>query len=103
MSYVNYACRTQQQRAQDLVRRGVVCCCEACADPAVDILRRRSFELDQGLIAYAKTQIRTIGNGVPPSLSPHIPKSPAEALKFAQELVELLEKQGIEGIELCKT
>lgn len=103
VSYVNYACRTQQQRAQDLLRRGVVCGCSACVDPAVDVLRRRSFELDQGLAAYAKTQMRTIGNDVSPSLLPHIPKTPAEALKSAQELVEVLEKQGLEGIELCKT
>lgn len=103
VSYVEYACRTRQQRASELAYWGFVCDCSACLDPAVDILRRRSFELDQGLAVYSNALIRKMGNAMLPSILPYVPTSPSEALKFAEELVRLQERQGITGMALCKT
>jgi hypothetical protein len=36
-------------------------------------------------------------------LAPDMPMSVYQALEDADELVELLKKQGLEGMELCKT
>lgn len=102
-SYFDSACRTRQQRRKNAMQRwGFVCSCVACTDPPTDLLRQRMLELDQRLAAFA-----TLG-GIRSSplkrmLAPAMPSGVQEALRDAEELAELLKRQGLEGMELCKT
>ncbi|KAI1381883.1 SET domain-containing protein [Hypoxylon crocopeplum] len=101
---VNYAgnvCRTRQQRAFSLFTTwGIICNCMACTEPSIDQLRRRMLVLDQALAAYIcgaskETDFAAIHN---------IPRitQPLEALEAAEELVRLLRRQRLYGMELCK-
>ena len=96
--------RTRKQRADELSDWEITCGCAACIDPAIDVLRHRCFELDQGLAAYENAaQASKVGSIILPLLASCIPRSPAEALKLAEELVQLLERQELTGMELCNT
>ncbi|KAL7629027.1 hypothetical protein AAE478_000545 [Parahypoxylon ruwenzoriense] len=101
LNYTGQVCRTSQQRALSLsVSWGINCRCAACTDPEIDQLRHRMMDLDQALAAY------TCGVSKEPSFAAtyDVPKivTAGEALKAAEELRELLEEQGIYGMELCR-
>ncbi|EMR65672.1 putative set domain-containing protein [Eutypa lata UCREL1] len=102
-SYVSYACRTREQRARDLVLAyaAFACGCRACADPDLEVARQRSFFLSRGLGHYANPVARMVGAAIG-YLQDYVPKTTAEALAWAEELVALLEAQGLYGPELCK-
>ncbi|KAI1496376.1 hypothetical protein F5X99DRAFT_424715 [Biscogniauxia marginata] len=105
-SYISSLCRPRQQRKLEIDIWGFVCSCLACIDPSIDPLRQRAFELDQGLAVFDSPFGRMPGLNELPlvrMLTPRIPTSVIEALQNAEELVNLLKKQGIEGMELCKT
>ncbi|CAJ2509318.1 Uu.00g143440.m01.CDS01 [Anthostomella pinea] len=64
----------------------------------IEPVRQRIFDLDQELAAWeahGRKGRRFAGLSMPASLN--------EALRSAEELAELLKKQGLEEMELCKT
>ncbi|KAI1814440.1 hypothetical protein GGS20DRAFT_412994 [Poronia punctata] len=91
-SYINSFCRTRQQRQSMLIHWGFVCSCLACTDPSIEPLRKRMFQLDQSLAVWNSPLM----NGIARS-------SARSALQDAMELVGLLNKQGLEGMELSRT
>lgn len=103
-SYINSACRTREQRRQETENWGFVCSCLACTDATIEPLRARTFELDQRFALYESPW----GGLSLLWTSPMARKSArsaaisgvSEALKDAEELAELLKKQGLEGMAL---
>ncbi|KAK3936719.1 hypothetical protein QBC46DRAFT_24732 [Diplogelasinospora grovesii] len=105
-SYISSACRTRQQRREETENWGFVCSCLACTDTSIDLLRQRMFELDQRLAAYESPWQRRMDLRTSPlarMLAPAMPSSVKGALQDAEQLAELLKRQGLEGMELCKT
>jgi hypothetical protein len=105
-SYISSAYRTREQRREETENWGFVCSCLACTDTLIEPLRKRMFQLDQRLAAYDSPLRGLMSLDTSPlarMLAPDMPASVDEALKDADQLVELLKKQGLEGMELCKT
>lgn len=102
VDYTANVCRTRRQRAFVLLSSwGVNCRCAACTQPAVEKLRHRMLVIDGALAAYA------CGASSDPkfALKYGVPSvtTPAQALRAAEELVQLLRKQRLYGMELCRT
>lgn len=108
LSYIDGACRTNSQRQKQLNNWGFTCKCQACTDESIGQLRRRMFDIDQGLAAYESPFAQSASRGNSP-LAPAIarllvmPRNESEALSFSEELARLLQQQGLYGMELCKT
>ncbi|KAI0120381.1 SET domain-containing protein [Hypoxylon sp. NC0597] len=101
VDYTGNVCRTRQQRAFSLFNTWKITCnCVACTDPKINQLRHRMLVIDQALAAY------TCGASKEPNFSADhgIPKiaTAKEALKAAEELAQLLKRQGLYGMELCR-
>ncbi|OTA69518.1 SET domain-containing protein [Hypoxylon sp. EC38] len=101
VNYTGNVCRTRQQRAFSLFTTwGITCNCAACTDPKINQLRHRMLVIDQALAAY------TCGASREPNFSAihGIPKimTAKEALKAAEELAQLLKRQSLYGMELCR-
>ncbi|KAI1104095.1 SET domain-containing protein [Jackrogersella minutella] len=99
VNYIGHVCRTRQQRAFSLFATwGITCECEACTEPTIDQLRHRMLVTDQALAAYAcgaseESNFSAV-HGIPRIATPQ------EALKAAEELVQLLKRQRLYGMEL---
>ncbi|KAI1468740.1 uncharacterized protein F4812DRAFT_424522 [Daldinia caldariorum] len=96
VNYTGITCRTRNQRGVSLyaVWR-IVCNCAACTDDAIDQLRYRMLLLDQALAAY---QLGVLHD-------PHLTGVPKlataqQALGAAEELVKLLKRQRLCGMEI---
>lgn len=103
-SYFDSACRTRQQRRQETENWGFVCSCIACSDPSTEPVRARLFKLDQRLALY-ESPLRKAALSNPSPMArlfarSSMPLSLSEALTDAEELAELLKKQGLEGMPL---
>ncbi|KAI0834091.1 SET domain-containing protein [Hypoxylon sp. FL0890] len=101
VDYTGNVCRTRQQRAFSLFTKwGITCKCAACTDPKIDQLRYRMLVVDQALAAY------TCGASREPNFSAvhRIPQieTAKKALEAAEELVQLLKRQDLNGMELCR-
>ncbi|KAK7750524.1 hypothetical protein SLS62_007500 [Diatrype stigma] len=122
-SYVDrYACRTRAQRARDLAQLSLslgetgqqeafVCTCRACTDPDIEAMRCRALVLSRGLAHYENPVARSVGAAIGASIGNgsggsgdcvYVPRDAGEARAWAEELAELLERQGLWGPELCK-
>ncbi|KAI0844181.1 hypothetical protein F5Y00DRAFT_249229 [Daldinia vernicosa] len=99
VDYVGNTCRTRKQRAVSLnTTWDITCNCKACTDDALDKLRYRMLVLDQALAAYecgASEEAHL--EGIPKL------KTTNQALNAAEELVSLLKRQRLCGMELCRT
>jgi len=97
-SYVHNL-RTREQRGEALKPYGFKCSCEACIGPEAEeheARRQRLFEIDQAIATWSR------GNPLLTMLSETpVPKSDAQALAFAEELVMLLKKEGLVGMDLA--
>ncbi|KAJ6779592.1 hypothetical protein PWT90_08508 [Aphanocladium album] len=98
VTYIDGSCRTKKQRNSMLEKWGFVCSCEACTDPSQEVHRQRMHALDQRLAAYSSPMVRLMGR----LFAEAAPNNAFEALQDAEELVNLLKGQGLEGMELCK-
>ncbi|KAI1656743.1 hypothetical protein F4813DRAFT_363125 [Daldinia decipiens] len=99
VDYIGKTCRTRNQRGFSLYTAwGITCNCAACTDDTLDQLRYRMVVLDQALAAYecGKSEEAHL-EGIPKL------ETPKQALNAAEELVELLKKQRLCGMELCRT
>ncbi|KAI0117005.1 hypothetical protein F4814DRAFT_414855 [Daldinia grandis] len=99
VDYIGNTCRTRKQRGVSLhIAWGITCNCAACTDDTLDQLRYRMLVLDQALAAYecgASEEAHREG----------IPKleTANQAFNTAEELVKLLRRQRLCGMELCRT
>ncbi|KAK3721065.1 hypothetical protein LTR37_003355 [Vermiconidia calcicola] len=99
VSYIDCAQPTQK-RTEDLEKHGVDCWCEVCKrSPAAKQSERRRhliFDLKRGLSAYDGNHVK--GRRTPDRLIPH---NPTEAVAAAENLVQLLCEDGLEGMDLA--
>ncbi|KAI1648671.1 uncharacterized protein F4817DRAFT_333716 [Daldinia loculata] len=99
VDYIGNTCRTRKQRGLSLYTAwGITCNCAACTDDALDQLRYRMLVLDQALAAYeCGVSEEAHLEGIPKL------ETTKQALDAAEELVRLLKRQRLCGMELCKT
>ncbi|KAI1799271.1 hypothetical protein F4811DRAFT_544547 [Daldinia bambusicola] len=98
VNYTGTTCWTRNQRGFSLYAVWkIVCNCEACTDDAIDKLRYRMLLLDQALAAYQ------LGISHDPRRT-GVPKleTAQQALCAAEELVKLLKRQRLCGMEICR-
>lgn len=97
-SYISNV-RTKPQRTEQLAPYGFKCDCAACRGKSAaehEIRRQRLFDLDQAFAMYDKglSSLAKI-SGAP------VPKNDGHALTWAEEMVALLKKEGLLGMDLA--
>ncbi|KAI8962292.1 SET domain-containing protein [Daldinia sp. FL1419] len=98
VNYIGNVCRVRKQRALSLYHVWrITCNCVACTDDALDQTRYRMLVLDQALAAWDQAGDRGVG-----TLGADAFDSAEEALQGAEELLSLLKKERLCGMELCR-
>lgn len=106
VSYIDGACRTASERQAELDTWGFECTCEACTIKSNDVIRRRVFDIERDLAAAAYelplARWASRSDSFALEMAKTMPAKKKEALSLAVELANLLQQQGLEGMNLCR-
>ena len=92
-SYIEYACKDPEERAEALALWKFKCDCAACRGTEVVARERRRKKIAEGTEVVTMYDKGTLGSAAL--------NNPAQALKLSEEIVGLVKEQGLEDMELA--